>query len=129
PIMVDTPKTRTALANYYQDITTVDGRVGEVLASVRKHGFEDNTLFIYTSDQGPEWPHCKWTAYDTGLRVPFIARWPGVLQAQAVIQGLMSFVDVAPTFIDLAGGAAMAGLDGRSFKDVLLKNGPAFRDQ
>ncbi|MBM3336035.1 sulfatase-like hydrolase/transferase, partial [Candidatus Sumerlaeota bacterium] len=59
PNMVDTPKTRTALANYYQDITTMDRHLGDVLASLRKHGYEDNTLFIYTSDQGPEWPHCK----------------------------------------------------------------------
>src|SRR5262245_17413761 len=56
PILVDTPKTRTALANYYQDITSVDLRVGEVLASLKTHGYDDDTLFIYTSDQGPEWP-------------------------------------------------------------------------
>jgi N-sulfoglucosamine sulfohydrolase len=128
PNMVDTPKTRTALANYYQDITSVDKRLGEVLASVRQHGFEANTLFIYTSDQGPEWPHCKWTAYDTGLKVPFIARWPGVLKPATVNAALISFVDVVPTFIDLAGGTE-AKLDGRSFKNVLLKGEQTFRDQ
>jgi N-sulfoglucosamine sulfohydrolase len=120
PNMADTPKTRTALANYYQDITTVDGRVGEVIASVKKHGFEDNTLFIYTTDQGPEWPHCKWTVYDTGLKVPFIARWPGKVAAGAVSEAMLSFVDVTPTFIALAGGEPSAGLDGKSFSDVLL---------
>jgi N-sulfoglucosamine sulfohydrolase len=120
PIMVDTHKTRTALANYYQDITTVDGRVGEVMASVKKHGFEDNTLFIYTSDQGPEWPHCKWTVYDTGLKVPFIARWPGKVAAGAVSDAMISFVDVMPTFVALAGGDPLASLDGKSFADVLL---------
>jgi uncharacterized sulfatase len=126
--MVDTPKTRTALANYYQDITSVDRRVGEVLASLQKHGFAENTLFVYTSDQGPEWPHCKWTVYDTGLRVPFVARWPGKVKAGAVCDALVSLVDVTPTLIELAGGAVPPGLDGRSFRDVLLGREAAFRD-
>src|SRR5206468_1302302 len=118
------PKTRTALANYYQDITTVDCRVGEVMASLKKHGFEENTLFLYTSDQGPEWPHCKWTVYDTGLRVPFLARWPGVVKPGATCDALVSFVDVLPTFIELAGGQPPADLDGRSFRDVLSGKAP-----
>ncbi len=128
PNMIDTPKTRAALARYYQDIATADRHLGEVLASVKRHGFEENTLFLYTSDQGPEWPHCKWTCYDTGLRVPAVARWPGKIRAGAVCDALISLVDVTPTFIDLAGGAAPAGLDGRSFRDVLLGKAEKFRD-
>jgi N-sulfoglucosamine sulfohydrolase len=128
PIVVDTPKTRAAMANYYQDITTVDGRVGEVMTSLKRHGFEENTLFIYTADQGPEWPKSKWTVYDTGLRVPFIARWPGVVKPAATTDAMISFVDVLPTFIDLAGGHSTAGLDGRSFKNVLAGQAPKFNE-
>lgn len=120
PIMVDTPKTRAALANYYQDISTCDRHLGEILASLKKHGLEKNTLFIYSSDQGPEWPHCKWTCYDTGLRVPFMARWPGMVPAGATSNALISFTDLTPLLVDVAGGSPVAGLDGRSFKDVLL---------
>jgi arylsulfatase A-like enzyme len=127
PIMVDTPKTRAALANYYQDITTADRHLGEVLASVKRHGFETNTLFIYTSDQGPEWPHCKWTCYDTGLRVPFLARWPGVVKSGATAAAMVSLVDVLPTFVELAGGKAPDDLDGRSFKEVLLGKAASHR--
>ncbi|HEY6167075.1 MAG TPA: sulfatase [Verrucomicrobiae bacterium] len=119
PFMADTPKTRAALANYYQDITTCDRHLGEVIASLKRHGFEMNTLFIYTSDQGPEWPHCKWTCYDTGLRVPFLARWPGVVKAGATSDALVSFVDLMPTFIELAGGEPPSSLDGRSFRGLL----------
>ncbi|HEY2573113.1 MAG TPA: sulfatase, partial [Verrucomicrobiaceae bacterium] len=119
PIIVDTPKTRTALANYYQDISTCDRHLGDVLASLKKHGLEKNTLFIYTSDQGPEWPHCKWTCYDTGLRVPFIVRWPGVVKSGATTNALISFTDLTPLLVDVAGGPPLAGLDGRSFKEVL----------
>ena len=120
PIMADTPKTRTALANFYQDITTADRHLGEVMASLKRNGFEQNTVLIYTTDQGPEWPHCKWTCYDTGLRVPFIVRWPGVVKEGTTADALISFADLTPLFVDLAGGSPVAGLDGRSFKDVLL---------
>ncbi len=120
PFMVDTPKTRTALANYYQDITTVDQRLGEVTASLEKHGFGDSTVLIYTSDQGSEWPHSKWTCYDTGLRVPFVVCWPGTVKAGATTGAMISFADLTPLFIDLAGGQPVPGLDGRSFKNVLL---------
>jgi arylsulfatase A-like enzyme len=120
PYMIDTPKTRTALANYYQEIATADRHLGEVMASLRRHGMEENTLLIYTADQGPEWPRAKWTCYDAGLRVPLVARWPGVIKAGASNVALMSLIDVMPTFVELAGGAAPAGIDGRSFKDVLL---------
>jgi arylsulfatase A-like enzyme len=129
PILIDTPKARAALANYYQDVTTMDRRLGEVLASLKKHGFEGNTLFIYTSDQGPEWPHCKWTCYDTGLRVPFVARWPGRAARGAVCDALVSFVDVLPTFVDVAGGKVPERLDGRSFKDVLVGKAKASREE
>ena len=128
PYMVDTPKTRTALSRYYQDITTMDGRIGEVLASLKTRGYEDNTLFIYTSDQGPEWPHCKWTVYDTGIRTPFIARWPGKIKPRSACDALISFVDITPTFIDIAGGKAPEGLDGRSFRGVLLGEADTFRE-
>ncbi len=120
PFLVDTPKTRTALANYFQDIATLDQRVGDVMKSLAKHGLAEKSLFIYTADQGPEWPHCKWTCYDTGLHVPFIARWPGKIQPGSTSQALISFVDVTPTLVDLAGGPALPQLDGRSFKEVLM---------
>lgn len=129
PIAVDTPKTRTAMANYYQDITTADRHLGEVLASLRKHGLEDNTLTVYTSDQGPEWPRSKWTLYDAGLRVPFIARWPGRIARGTVTGAMISFVDMTPTFVDVAGGSVPPGLDGRSFQNVLLGKAAEFRSE
>ena len=124
PFLVDTPKTRAALANYFQDIATLDQRVGEVMNSLAKHGLAEHSLFIYTADQGPEWPHCKWTCYDTGLHVPFIARWPGKIEPGSTSEALISFIDITPTLVDLAGGPALPQLDGRSFKQALL--GKAF---
>ncbi|MHC4461052.1 MAG: sulfatase family protein [Planctomycetota bacterium] len=128
PFIVDTKLTRKAMANYYQDITTMDKRVGEVRTMLKKYGFEDNTLFIYTSDQGSEWPHSKWTLYDAGIHVPFIAVWPGVIKRGSVCDAMISFIDMTPTFIDIAGSKRPQGLDGNSFLDVLLGKTKSFRD-
>jgi len=128
PFTVDTELTRKAMANYYQDITTMDDRLGEVRAALRKHGFEDNTLFIYTTDQGSEWPHAKWTVYDAGIHVPFIAVWPGVIKPGSVCEAMVSFVDLTPTFIDIAGGQPPDRIDGKSFLSMLLGKADTFRD-
>jgi arylsulfatase A-like enzyme len=119
----------------------MDKRVGEVRALLKKYGFEDNTLFIYTTDQGSEWPHSKWTVYDTGIHVPFIAVWPGKIKPGSVCDALVSFVDITPTFIDIAspsdsrrktglraGGLQSEGLDGRSFLGVLAGKTKTFRE-
>jgi uncharacterized sulfatase len=119
PLLVDTPITRRALANYYQDIDTMDKRLGETMEMIDRHGLSTNTVFIYTTDQGAEWPRCKWTLYDSGLRVPFIVRWPGVTKPASVCDALMSLVDLAPTLASIGGGQAPAGIDGVSFVEIL----------
>jgi arylsulfatase A-like enzyme len=127
PIMADTPVTREALANYFQDIATMDAHLGAVLASVKKHGLEPDTVFMFTSDQGAEFPRSKWTCYDAGLRVPFVVRWPRHI-APGANGALISLVDVTPTLVDIGGGTTPDGLDGRSFKRVLLGETQKHRD-
>ena len=129
PYIADTPIARNALANYYQDITTMDTRIGEVDKMLETYGYADNTLFIYTTDHGSEWPHCKWTLYDTGIRLPFIAKWRGQIPANTVSDAMLSHIDFLPTLINIAGGEPSDDLDGKSFKDVLLGKRAAFRDK
>jgi len=129
PYIIDTPIARSALANYYQDITTMDGRIGDAMALLKKHGYEDDTLFIYNTDHGSEWYHSKWTVYDAGIRLPFIARWPGKIKTGSVCNAMISYVDILPTFIDIAGGEAPDDMDGRSFTEVLLGKTATFRDK
>ncbi len=118
PSFVDTPETRTARVNYYTDITKMDTQLGEVMASVEKH-LGANTLFLYTSDNGAQWPFGKWTLYDGGIRLPMIAVWPGVSPRGKRTEAMISFTDILPTFIELAGGKQPTSLDGRSFAAVL----------
>ena len=127
--IVDTPITRKALANYYQDITTMDSRIGDIDKMLEQHGYSDNTLFIYTTDHGSEWPHCKWTLYDTGIRLPFIARWHREIPTVTVTDAMISHIDFLPTLIDIAGGEPSKQMDGRSYKDVLCGQQQTFRDK
>ena len=116
---VDTPQTRQQLANYYTDIDLLDEELGRVLDLLGKHSLEQNTLFIYTSDHGYD-IFAKWSCYDAGLHIPFIVRWPGKVKPTTATDAMISFVDVLPTFIEIAGGKPPKGIDGRSFLPVLL---------
>lgn len=129
PYFVDTPMTRRALANYYQDIETLDGRVGRIMGAMERLGIADDALFIYTTDHGSEWYRSKWTLYDAGIRVPFIARWPGRIEAGSVSNAMVSFVDMLPTFMEIAGGEPDADLDGASFLEALLGRRQGFREK
>jgi N-sulfoglucosamine sulfohydrolase len=128
PYLVDTPETRAQRARYYSEIEFMDAAVGRVLDLLRETSLVENTLCIYASDHGTHWPHEKWNLYDAGINVPFVARWPGRIKPGTVSDGLVSLVDIVPTFIDVAGGevsrvvADCGGepLDGKSFLPVLL---------
>ena len=119
PNYVDTPETRSDRANYYSDVTRMDSILGDVLDAVDKHRSKADTLFIYTSDQGANWPFEKWCLYDGGLRVPFIVRRPGKVTPASVTDAMVSLADILPTLIDAAGGDRPKDIDGRSFMSVI----------
>ncbi|MFT3902204.1 MAG: sulfatase [Niabella sp.] len=118
--LADTKETRGALAAYYQSISEADKMLGEVLQALDRAGKKNNTAVFFTSDQGAQFPSAKWTVYDRGLRVPLIVRWPGKVSGGQVSDALISLADITPTMVDMAGGKGIPGLDGTSFKDVLL---------
>ena len=124
PTLVDTHETRRDVANYYSDVTLADAELGQCMELLEEHGFDDNTCLIYTSDHGCALPFGKWTCYDEGLNVPLIVRWPGRIRPGSVSDALIGFVDVLPTFIEMAGGRPVEDMDGRSFLPVLLGHRP-----
>lgn len=119
-IHVDTRETRISRTRYYTDITKMDENVGKLLKSLEKHHLVENTIVIFTSDQGPQWPFAKWTLYDYGVQVPLLVRWPGVVKP-AKTEALVSLADVVPTAVAIAGGIVPAGIDGQSFLPILLQ--------
>jgi len=119
PYLLDTPATRKWMTRYYSEVSRADRLLGAVDKLLARHGLTDKTLLVYSSDQGGQWPYAKWNLYDASIRVPFVARWPGKVRPGTGTEAMVSFVDVAATWIDLAGGKPPAALDGRSFAGVL----------
>ena len=140
PYLVDTPETRKALTRYYAEVTDFDREVGEYMQHVADAGAEKNTIFLYTSEQGAQFPHGKWTCYDVGLRTALVVRWPGRVEAGSVSGAMVQYVDIVPTLIEAAGGEPTRidtgrpdargerGFDGRSFLGVLLGKTDTHRD-
>ena len=77
PYLPDVPEVRKDLALYYDEIGRLDRYVGEVLAELDRQGVAEDTLVLFLSDNGRPFPRCKTTLYDSGIRTPLIARWPG----------------------------------------------------
>lgn len=119
PMYVDMPETRTQLTHYLAEINYMDNEFGKVLDIMDKADVTDNTATVYLSEQGNSFPFAKWTCYDAGVHSACIVRWPGVVKPGTVSDAMVEYVDIVPTFIDIAGGKPVAPVDGKSFKPVL----------
>ena len=141
PYLIDNEETRIAMARYFTEISQLDGRVGELLRELEASGQEDNTVVIFTSEQGSAFFGGKWTCYDRGLKTGFIVRWPGEVEAGSRSDALIQYVDVVPTLVELAGGNPGTvdtgragapdggrGFDGRSFLSVLTGEAQSHHD-
>jgi arylsulfatase A-like enzyme len=117
PYYPDTPLVRQELARMYDNIADMDARVGVILKELEEDGLADNTIVFYWSDHGDGVPRAKRSLYDSGLHVPLMIRWPKSLNGAAapgsVRDELVSFVDLAPTVLALAGVEIPAHLQGR----------------
>ena len=118
PHFVDTPETREHWARYLSDITGLDQELGSVMEAARRELGED-IVYVFTSDHGRQWPFGKWNLYDSGVRVPLIVAWQGRIKPGTRTDAMVSWVDLLPTMIDLAGGEPPANVDGRSFSAIL----------
>jgi len=120
PNIADTPKTREDFGRYLAEITYMDGQVGQILALLQESGLAEDTLVLFSSEQGSQFPGNKWTNWDTGLHTALIARWPGKITAGKRTDAIVQYADVVPTLLELAGGAPQGVvLDGSSFAPVL----------
>lgn len=128
PDAIATDEYRQMRARYYTDVTKMDNNLGRVLESLEKHGFEEETVFIFTSDQGAQFPFAKWNLYDAGVHVPLLIKWPGRITA-GTTEALVSHIDLLPTVLALAGAKIPPGLDGRDYRKVLLGKKQAHRQE
>jgi len=107
------------IKDYLRCIRSVDDQVGRMLDYLDSEHLADNTVVIYTSDQGFFLGDHGWfdkrLMYEESLRMPFLIRYPGVLKPGTVNRDMVLNIDFAPTFLDFAGAKAPSEMQGRSF--------------
>ena len=112
-------KGKSGLGPYGDIVTELDWSVGQIMSAVKENGIDDNTLIVFTSDNGPWYQGSagslqgrKGSTYEGGVREPFVARMPGRIPSGTVMSGVGSMMDLLPTFARVAGAAAPTGTDG-----------------
>ena len=135
---------------YLDSLMELDDNSGHIIQAVRDAGIAENTLVVWTTDNGAwvdAWPDAgytpfrgmKGTSFEGGFRVPAIAWWPGHIKAGTVANGIMSHMDWWPTLVKLAGGTPPTRIwkdnyvkdivfDGIENSDFLLGKAPSMRD-
>ena len=129
--IADTPETRLARTHYAAAVHFADRDLGMIRAAARKY-LPADTLFVFSADQGSQWPFAKWTLYEAGLHVPLIAVWPGHITPGRRTSAMVSWLDIMPTLLAAAGAdpkPVSDGIDGRSFLPVLSDPAIPFRDR
>jgi arylsulfatase A-like enzyme len=133
--------TRYPHATYAAMISYLDERIGQLIEKLKEEGKYENTLIIFSSDNGPTfnggtdspWFHsggpfksergwAKAFLHEGGIRVPMIASWPGLIAPGTESNHLSAFWDVLPTLCEVAGASVPEGLDGISYLPELLGN-------
>ena len=124
-------------ATFASMIYYLDNQVGEIRQKLRDLGLEENTLIIFTSDNGPHkeggadpdffnsngpFRGYKRDVYEGGIHVPMIASWPGTIQAGDTASNLSAFWDIFPTFEELVSGSATTNTDGISLVPAMTGN-------
>lgn len=117
---------------YAAMITRMDASVGQIMEHLKQHDMDEQTLVIFSSDNGPlpdrrdffdsagPLRGRKASYFEGGIRVPCIARWPGKVQPGSVCRTALAFWDVLPTTAEIAGAEPPDNLDGISFLPALL---------
>jgi arylsulfatase A-like enzyme len=116
------------MQDYLACVQSIDDNVGRLLNWLDENGLRDNTVVIYTSDQGfflgDHGLYDKRFMYEPSVRMPFLLRWPSVANAGAVQQAMAINPDFAPTFMDMAGLTVPADMQGRSLVPLLAGQRP-----
>ncbi len=117
---------------YFRCISAIDENLGRLLAALDELGLARDTVVVFTSDNG--YYHGELSlgdnrsAYDESLRIPFLVRYPRQFAAGRLVDEMVLNVDLAPTWLDLAGVAAPSGLHGRSWRPLAAGERVPWRD-
>ncbi len=117
------------IKDYLACIRSVDDNIGKVLKYLDDNGLAENTIIIYTSDQGfflgEHGLFDKRYMYEESIRMPFVIRYPKVIKGGQIDKDIVTNIDIAPTLLDFAKVSIPADVQGRSFKASLEGNTPS----
>lgn len=120
------------IKDYLRTVQSVDDGLGDVLNYLDKHGLAENTIVVYTSDQGFYLGEHGWFdkrfMYEESFRTPLLVRYPKEIKAGTVIDRLVQNLDFAPTLLDYAGVAVPADMQGESFRNLVNGRSSEWRD-
>jgi len=111
----ENPVVREDMARFYDNIALMDSQAGRLLDELEADGLHKDTIVVFAGDNGDGLPRAKRWVYDGGIRVPLLVRWPGRLEEGSVCEEMISFVDLAPTMLSLAGVKVPEHMQGRVF--------------
>lgn len=111
------------LQDYMACVASVDESVGEILDYLERTGLADNTIVVYTTDQGFYLGEHGWFdkrfMYEESFGMPMVMRWPGHIAPGTQVTGLTQNIDFAPTFLDMCGIGVPDNMQGRSFRRLV----------
>ena len=114
PYYPDTADVRGSIAQMYNNIHYVDQQTGTIINNLMEDDLLDNTIILWTTDHGDGFPRAKRSIYDSGIHVPLIIRDPFRMRPGTIDERLVSFVDIAPTILQMAGAPIPSFIQGRS---------------
>ncbi len=115
------------LKDYLRTVAAIDESVGVLLETLEKEEILENTIVIYTSDQGMflgehDYQDKRWS-FEESLKTPFLIRYPKEIKMQTTCEELISNIDIAPTFLDYAGVEIPSEMQGKSFRKLVAGEG------
>jgi N-sulfoglucosamine sulfohydrolase len=125
PWLPDIPEARAELAQYAQSVARLDRGIGRLVEGLREEGKYESTVILYISDNGAAFPGGKTTLYEPGMNLPLIVRSPLHQAHGTTCDGLVTWADLTPTILELAGVERDPALmHGRSFAGVIDQVSP-----
>lgn len=119
PYLPDIPEAREELAGFYDEITRMDGVIGELVQALEQEKAIDHTLILFFGDNGMPFPRAKTTLYDSGIATPLVVQYPAKIKADSVTDRLVSLVDLAPTMLDAVGLTIPTEMQGSSILSMI----------
>ena len=121
------------MVDYLNTAESMDRNIGRVLDYLKENKLDDNTLVLYLSDQGFYMGEHGWFdkrfMYEESFRTPMLMKMPGLIKPNSKIEGMVSIVDIAPTFLELAGTKIHKDIQGKSFLSLLNGKKKNIQDQ